>query len=111
MSRRPGSNGVTQERQAEEGSPRHQVQLTTSVNLSTRLSVDWFYRYLSDLPAEEVAGYGTSNLRLEYRFRDDVSVFILGRDLHQSAHAEFNDDANGTFAIQRAVVVGLRVTR
>ena len=111
MSRRPGSTDVTQERQAEGGSPRHQVQMTTSIGLSTRASVDWFYRYISELPAENVDGYGTSNLRLEYRLRDDVSVFVLGRNLHQPSHAEFDDDANGTFGIQRAVVVGLRVTR
>jgi hypothetical protein len=85
--------------------------MTTSLDLSTRVSVDWFYRYVSQLPAEGVDGYGTSNLRVEYRLRDDVSAFVLGRNLHQSSHAEFDDDANGTFGIQRALVVGLRFTR
>jgi iron complex outermembrane receptor protein len=111
LSRRPGSTDLTQELQAEQGSPRHQVQVTTSVRLSSRAMIDWFFRYVSALPAEEVAAYGTSNLRIEWAVRDNLRWFVLGRNLHQSAHAEFSDDANGMFEIERAVLVGMRWTR
>lgn len=111
LNRRPGSTDLTQEGRAERGSPRHQLQLTTSLNLSRRLVVDWFLRYVSALPAVGVPAYSTSNVRVEWTFNSHLSVFVAGRNLHHATHAEFSDGANGTFGIQRAALIGLRWNR
>lgn len=111
LSRQPGSADLTQEVAAEGGSPRHQVQVTTSIQIGARGSVDWFYRYLSDLPALEVPAYGTSNLRFEWAVRDGLSLFVIGRNLHEARHLEYEDGADGSFEIERAIIAGLQWTR
>jgi iron complex outermembrane receptor protein len=111
LSRQPGSADLTQEIAAEGGSPRHQVQVTTSIQIGSRGSVDWFYRYVAELPALPVPAYGTSNLRFEWAVHDGIGLFVIGRNLHDARHLEYEDGANGHFAIQRAVIAGVRWTR
>ena len=111
LSRKPGSADITQEARGEGGAPRHQVQLGASVRLRHNITADWTFRYLSALPALGLAGYATSNLKVEWRVNDHVSLFAVGRNLHEDSHAEFTDGANGTIRIQRAGLIGLRWTR
>jgi iron complex outermembrane receptor protein len=110
LTRRPGGEDLTQERRAEEGSPRHQVQVTTSF-ASGRAAVDWFLRYVSSLPALGVPDYATSNVRFEWRLRDSLRLFLVGKNLHAARHAEFADGANGILRIQRTALVGVRWSR
>lgn len=111
MERRPGSADATQEVRNEGGSPRHQLQLATTLHLPKRVRVDWFLRALSALPALNLKGYTTSNATIDWTMNSQASLFVQGRNLHQAGHPEFTDGANGTFRIQRALVVGLRWTR
>lgn len=111
MERRPGSADGTQEVRNEEGSPRHQLQVATTLHLNRRVRVDWFLRALSGLPALGLKGYTTSNATIDWTVNSRTSLFVQGRNLHQPGHPEFTDGANGTFRIQRAFVVGLRWTR
>jgi iron complex outermembrane receptor protein len=110
LSKRPGSADITQESRAEGGSPRHQVQVTTAVQLPGRVEVGWFLRSRSALPDLDLAGYATSNVHVEWVMRDGWRLFVTGRNLHQASHAEFDDGANGTFEVRRSVLVGLRVS-
>lgn len=113
LSKYPGGNDVTQEDRGEGGSPRHQLQLTTTWHLPRRVTVDWFLRGVSRLsdPDLNIPAYVTSNARIEWAFNDYTSVFAVGRNLHHAGHAEFTDGANGTFDIQRAFVIGLKWRR
>ena len=111
LSRKPGGTDISQEARGEGGSPRHQVQVSTTVALPGRVSVDWFLRYVSALPAVGVPAYSTSNLRVEWRVNTRVSLFVAGRNLHHAAHTEFSDGANGQFGIQRAGLIGLTWSR
>jgi iron complex outermembrane receptor protein len=111
LQKKPGSLDASQEVRGEGGSPRHQVQLATTWHLPGRVTVDWFLRGVSGLPALQLPGYVTSNLRLDWAFNNEAALFLQGRNLHQAGHPEFNDGANGVFDIQRAVVVGVRWMR
>lgn len=111
MDRRPGSNDTSQQFRNEGGSPRHQLQVATTLHLPGRVRVDWFLRALSGLPALGLKGYATSNATIDWAVNSGTSLFVQGRNLHQPGHPEFTDGANGTFRIQRALVVGLRWTR
>lgn len=111
MERRPGSADSTQEARNEGGSPRHQLQMATTIQLPGRITIDWFLRALSGLPALNLKGYTTSNATIDWALNGRASLFLQGRNLHQAGHAEFTDGSNGTFQIQRAVLVGLRWTR
>lgn len=111
MDRRPGSIDTSQQVRNEGGSPRHQLQMATTLHLPGRVRVDWFLRALSGLPALNLKGYTTSNATIDWAINSRASVYVQGRNLHQAGHPEFTDGANGTFQIQRAFVVGLRLTR
>lgn len=107
----PGSLDITQEARGERGSPRHQVQLTSTVALPRGITVSGFFRYVSALPAWGVDAYGTSTVRVEWAPSARISVFAVGQNLHAARHAEFSDGANGTFEIQRAAFIGIRWSR
>lgn len=109
--KKPGGQDFSQEVRNEAGYPHHQVQLTTSIDLAKRLSIDYFFRYVSAVPTFAAPAYGTSNLRVNWRFGADLDLFVVGRNLHQATHAEFSDGANGQFGIERSVLVGVRWTR
>jgi iron complex outermembrane receptor protein len=111
MARRPGSVDTAQIARNEGGSPRHQLQLATTLHLPKRVRVDWFLRAVSGLPVFNLKGYTTSNATIDWGVTTRASLYVQGRNLHQASHPEFTDGANGTFQIQRAFVVGLRWTR
>jgi iron complex outermembrane recepter protein len=110
MERRPGSTDAGQERRLEEISPRHQVQAIATVTLPHEVSVDWFFRYVSALPAVAVPAYGTSNVTLRLALNRELSLLVSGRNLHQATHVEFAEN-NGVIGIRRSVYFGLRWTR
>jgi iron complex outermembrane receptor protein len=111
LSKKPGGQDLSQEVRDESGSPRHQVQLTSTVNVSSHISVDWFLRYVSAVPTYAAPEYTTSNLRFAWQINPSVNVYVLGRNLHQKTHFEFSDGSNGQFGIERAILVGLRWTK
>lgn len=111
MERRPGSIDSSQIARLEGGSPRHQLQVATTLHLPGRVKADWFLRALSGLPALNIKGYTTSNATIDWALNPQTSVYVQGRNLHQAGHPEFPDGSNGTFRIERAFVVGLRWSR
>ena len=111
MDRRPGSTDAGQERRFEEGSPRHQVQASASINLPARTTVDWLFRRVSSLPALAVPAYATSTVTVQMAMNSELSLFVTGRNLHEETHVEFTEGGNGLIGIRRSVYVGLRWTR
>jgi predicted RND superfamily exporter protein len=102
---------VNQERRLEEGSPRHQVQATASVKLPRQITVDWFFRHVSALPALAVPAYSTSNVTVQMGLNREFSLIASGRNLHQATHVEFSEGGNGLIGIRRSGYIGLRWTR
>jgi iron complex outermembrane receptor protein len=111
MERRPGSTDAGQERRLEEGSPRHQVQASASINLPARTTVGWLFRRVSALPALAVPAYATSTVTVQVALNREVSFFVTGRNLHEATHVEFTEGGNGLIGIRRSVYAGLRWTR
>jgi len=111
LSRRPGSNDAGQEARAEGVSPRHQVQAGVSLQLPRQMSLDWFFRHVSDLPAVRVPAYSTSNLTIRVPVNRSWSVQLTGRNLHSASHLEFAESANVLVGIRRSVFVALRWSR
>jgi iron complex outermembrane receptor protein len=107
MKRKPGSADVSQERRYEGLSPRHQVQLSSSVDLPGRLSFDWFFRYVSDLPAGPVPSYATSNIRASWQASPHVEIAVIGRNLHKAQHLEWPSGAGGNVQIRRSAHVSV----
>ena len=89
MTRDPGSADVSQERRYEGLSPRHQVDLHSSLDLPRGVSVDWFLRYNSELPAGPVPAYATSNVRVAWHPLPQLEVALVGQHLHRPRHLEW----------------------
>jgi iron complex outermembrane receptor protein len=106
MTRDPGSNDVSQERRYEGLSPRHQVDMRASFDLPRAISLDWIFRYVSELPAGPVPGYATSDLRVAWQVRPELELAVIGRDLHHARHLEWPGEgpSGGVFVRRTAQV-------
>jgi iron complex outermembrane receptor protein len=107
MARAPGSRDVSQVARNEGLSPRHRVQLLTSLDLPRRVSFDWGFRYVSELKAGPVPAYATSNVRLAWAPRRDLEIALNGRDLHEPRHLEWPGGADGNVLVERSWFVNV----
>jgi iron complex outermembrane receptor protein len=85
MTRDPGSTDV-QELRYERQTPRHQVYLQSSLDFAQGVSLDWMFRYASELP---VAAYRTSDVRVAWAPNPRFEVALIGRNLHEPKHLEW----------------------
>jgi iron complex outermembrane receptor protein len=107
MTKSPGSADVSQERRYEGLSPQHQVQLQTSVDLPRSVYVDWFFRFVSELPAGPVPSYATSNVRVAWQPKANIEVSVVGQNLHESRHVEWPSGGGANVEIRRRVFAGV----
>lgn len=101
MTRDPGSADVSQEKRYEGLNPRHQVELQSSLDLPKGVVVDWMLRYASELRAEPVPAYATSDVRVGWAPNPRIELALVGQDLHESEHLEW---AEGVPIKRRAYV-------
>jgi iron complex outermembrane recepter protein len=107
LSKQPGSLDGSQERRNEGLSPRHQVEVRSSIDLPRRWSFDAFFRYVSELPAGPVPGYGTTNVRVAWQATPRVEVAVVGQDLNEAHHLEWPSGSGGNLEIQRSGYVSV----
>lgn len=84
------SNDTSARRMHEGGSPRHQVQVRSSLDLPGRWSADWFLRYASNLVSGPVPGYATSNARIAWQLTPRLEFAVVGESLHHAHHPEWS---------------------
>jgi len=70
-------------------SPKHQLSLRTSVELSTSTEMDIWLRYVDELPAINVPSYTEMDLRLAKDLSKGLELAVVARNLLDSSHAEF----------------------
>jgi iron complex outermembrane receptor protein len=104
LSEQPGSLDGSQERRNEGFSPRHQLQVQTSFDLPGAWSLDGLARYVSDLPAGPVPGYGTFDARLAWQVTPRLELALVGQDLAQAHHVEW-PSGGGNIGLQRNAYV------
>jgi iron complex outermembrane receptor protein len=105
MTRNPGSADVSQERRYEGLSPRHQLQVVSSLDLPRRVSFDWFFRYISELPAGPVPSYATSSVRAAWQPHRQFELAIVGQNLHEARHLEWPTGLGEDVLIERSAHV------
>ncbi|MBN2024529.1 MAG: TonB-dependent receptor [Pirellulales bacterium] len=69
--------------------PRNQFDLWLSGDLGNRWSVDFIGRYVDALPALAVPRYVVMDVRLAWRPRDRVELFLVWRNLLDQSHPEY----------------------
>lgn len=82
-------------------SPRNQLFLHTSADLTDQVSADLVFRYTDSLPALGIEPIFEMDARLAYQPADGLELALTGRNLLDSAHREFeNDTIAGVFSTE-----------
>jgi iron complex outermembrane receptor protein len=79
--------------------PRHQLSLRTSVNLPRNLECDVWYRHVGEV-SDAIGGYETIDVRLGWKCTRNLSLSIVGQNLLNSHHAEFQPEALHTLGTE-----------
>jgi len=79
-------------------SPRHQVLLQSSFDISKAFNLDLAYRYVSVLPGQMTPSYSTADARFAWQMKSHLQLSVVGNNLFQPYHAEF-----GPVGIKRSV--------
>jgi iron complex outermembrane recepter protein len=99
LTRKPGSNDAFTEQSTEGSSPHNQVSLTSFIDLPGNLNLDGIFRYVDNLPGQNVGRYFNLDLRLGWHATKNVELSLVGQNLLQGHHAEWS----GGTEIQRGV--------
>jgi len=100
---KPGSGDVSTVTSTQGSSPHHQVALQSSLDLPGRLEFSQTYRYVSDLPAQLIASYGTADVRLSWHRIQHYEFSLVGQNLLQPHHFEYGGDPRTLVGIKRSV--------
>ena len=104
LKNKPGVTDPSNTVYMDEGSsPRHQIVIQSLLNLPKGLELDPTYRYVSALPARGIQAYGTMDARIGWHFTRNLEVSLVGQNLFQPHHAEFNGDPGPLVAMKRGV--------
>jgi len=74
---------------AEGQSPQHQFSLRSSMNVFKNIEFDVWFRYVDSLPAMSVDSYTTADVRLGWRLSKNSELALVGRNLMNRQHQEF----------------------
>jgi iron complex outermembrane receptor protein len=77
------------------------------VDLPKKLEFDQSFRYVSALPAQQVAAYTTADVQFSWHATRSLSLSVVGQNLFQPRHAEAGGDTGGLVGMQRSGYVKL----
>jgi iron complex outermembrane receptor protein len=87
----------------EGSSPQHEVAAQSGFDLPKKINLDLEYRHVSALPAKTVPAYSTADARVAWWIHPNIQLALVGRNLLQPHHAEFQDDPGPLVGIKRTV--------
>ena len=85
------STDVWFEKQSEGSSPHNQVSLRSMMDLPGSIECDLWFRYVENLPEQDVPSYLVLDARIGWRPTDYLELSIVGRNLFDNQHPEFTD--------------------
>jgi iron complex outermembrane receptor protein len=86
----PGS-GDTASIREEKRSPHHQVSLHSAMDLPHDLEFDCAVRYVDSLPDLKIPSYLVLDVRLAWRPWNNLEIAIVGQNLLDDRHPEFQE--------------------
>lgn len=93
LNRKPGGVDTLDAVAGYEGSsPRHGVTIQSRLDLPWRLEFDQIYRYVAELPYQSIEAYDSLDLRAAWRFGHGFELSVVGQNLLEPRHAEFEHD-------------------
>ena len=76
----------------ETSSPRNQLYLQSSWDITENLELDLIGRYVDSLFSQNVPAYFTADIRLAWRPKDHLELFVVGQNLLDASQPEFGND-------------------
>lgn len=110
LERKPGAADTLDAVAAYEGStPRHLITVQSRLDLPWRLEFDQAYGYVTALPYQGIASYHNLDLRAAWRFPPGLELSVVGQNLLEPRHAEFEHDHDPRVVVEirRSVYVQL----
>jgi iron complex outermembrane receptor protein len=91
-------------------SPRHAASLRGSWNATRTVEADVSLRFVDRLPSIGIDRYFGLDCRLGWSARQNVEIYVAGRDLASARHMEFDEQPSpfGSTFVQRSVYAGVR---
>ena len=71
-------------------SPQQQVYLGSHMNIGEQVELDVTMRYVDELPALGIDDYFTVDARISWHPKDDLELTLVGHDLLDSKHLEYD---------------------
>jgi iron complex outermembrane recepter protein len=79
----------------EDGSPRHQVFVSSTASLPRRVSLDALWRWVARLPSQDVPAYSELDVHVRWRATEHVELALAGQNLLHPRHLEFGTGSIG----------------
>jgi iron complex outermembrane recepter protein len=92
-------------------SPHTEATAQSLLDLPHGVEFDVDYRFVSQLPAQNVRSYQTADVHSAWKIDDHFALSVSGRNLLQPEHEEFTGDNGNQVGIRRSVYGGLTWTR
>lgn len=110
LHRDPGT-GLASNEAAEDRDPRHQFGLTAHIDVGRNIEIDATVRAVDRLSERTVSGYTTADLRVGWRPKENIELFLVGQNLAQSRHLEFRPEflATQETEVERAIYGGVKI--
>jgi len=77
---------------AEGENPHHQISLRSTMDLPHNTELDFWARYVDNLPSQGIGSYITLDIRFGWELRKDLELSICGQNLLDSQHPEFEPE-------------------
>jgi outer membrane receptor protein involved in Fe transport len=81
LSKQPGSLDGSQERRNEGSTPRHQLQVASSLDLPGRVSFDTRLRSISELQQGPVPAYTSADARVAWQMNTQLELAFVAQDV------------------------------
>ncbi len=91
----------------EGASPKHEAVILSALDLTKKLQLDLTYRYVSTLWAQGIPSYSTGDARFAWRLNHQLELALVGRNLLQPSHVEYNADPLTVVGIKRSGYIEL----
>jgi iron complex outermembrane receptor protein len=87
----------------EHETPRNQVYLISGWDLGRSWKLDMDWRYVDNLPEHNIPSYLVMDVRLAWEPNDNLEVAVVGRNLLNDKHQEFDTSIFYTSEVQNSV--------
>ena len=95
---------------ADRANPHHQLSVRSNYDISDRLQMNLWLRYVSGITFYNIPNYVTMDTQLNWRPEKNIEFFLTGQNLFQEHHQEYVSDFIPTTPnrIPRGIYVGAR---